>query len=190
MNINNDHWKTLWIDVETHQSSEYVPLSCAAQNLSLCWKRTISISIQQFRGKNKTLGTMEDISIGYYPTFMKYNQKKWETKMQMTAIKLRKKTYASWIELNDSVSACFQLESFWGYRKHLFLLAGPMLRFAYRIVSTLYQLAVYLLGLGILHPHCISTHNVLRRVRKSVLSANKSRLIVCLSVFEGLDRTH
>ena len=56
----------------------------------------ISISIQQFRGKNKTLGTMhcivmEDISIGYYPTFMKYNQKKGETKMQMTAIKLKKR---------------------------------------------------------------------------------------------------
>ena len=34
---------------------------------------------------------MEDISIGYYPTFMKYDQKKGETKMQMTAIKLKKR---------------------------------------------------------------------------------------------------
>ena len=126
MNINNDHWKTLWIDVETHQSSEYVPLSCAAQNLSLCWKRTISFSIQQFRGKNKKLQRRT------YSMFMKYNQKKGETRMQMTAKKLKNESDASGIEVNISVSACLQLESFWGYRKHLFLLAGPMLRFAYR----------------------------------------------------------
>ena len=200
MNINNDHWKTLWIDVETHQSSEYVPLSCAAQNLSLCWKRTISISIQQFRGKNKTLGTMhcivmEDISIGYYPTFMKYNQKKGETKQQMTAIIFWKRTicFMNWIKwfcislLPTRVLLRIQEAPLPTCRSNVAICIS---RTQARFVSTLYQLAVYLLGLGVLYQHCIGTHNVSGQVRKSVLSANKSRLIVWLSVFEGLGRMH
>ena len=44
--------------------------------------------------------------------FMKYNQKKGETRMQMTAKKLKNESDASGIEVNISVSACLQLESF------------------------------------------------------------------------------
>ena len=115
--------------------------------------------------------------------------------MQMTAKKFKNESDVSGIEVNDSV---FRLPP---TRVLLRIQEAPLptcrsnvaiciSRTQASFVSTLYQPAIFLLGLGVLYQHCIGTHNVLGRVRKSVLSANKSRLIVCLSVFEGSDRMH
>ena len=103
---------------------------------------------------------IEDISIGYYPTFMKYNQKKGETKMQMTAKKFKNESDVSGIKFNDSV---FRLPP---TRVLLRIQEAPLptcrsnvaiciSRTQACFVSTLYQLAVYLLGLGVLYKHCI-----------------------------------
>ena len=66
--VKYDKWQVYF---QTHQSSEYAPLSCAAQNLSWCWKKeNLNVGLDGDFSKEKKLWQI------YQKMHMQLNERK------------------------------------------------------------------------------------------------------------------